>query len=189
MFTNSAGRQRTQKAQTQMSKWFIKEDNGGGGVENLVPNTPTWPWLVFVSLTSGICYNLLLVSFSISYSSHFAFSSAHQEELAGGSRQFLASLLLSLSRVSQALSSRCRWGPRKQKIGTMVKEQPPFLYQLERNTSVWLEPWLSWVSAHLSPGTPTQSDRLKLQPGISHQKTSTDALPSVLESLFGLLTL
>lgn len=52
-----------------------------------------------------------------------------------------------------------------------------------------VKPWLSCVSAHLSPGTPTQSDRLKLQPGISHQKTSTDVLPSVLESLFGLLTL
>lgn len=121
-----AGRERTQEAQTQMCKWFIKEEDGGG-VRNLEPNTPTLPWLVFVSLTLGICYNLWLVPFSIRYSFHSAFSSAHQEELAAGSRQFLASILLSLPRATQLPRFHCRWGSRKQKMGTVVKEQPPFL--------------------------------------------------------------
>lgn len=67
-----SGEEGTQEAQTQMSKWFItkKED---GAQRPLVTTT------CFVSPTSGVRYNVWMVSFLTRHSFHFAFSSACQE--------------------------------------------------------------------------------------------------------------
>lgn len=126
VFTNSLqGWRDPRRPKHRCASDSSKKKMGVGG-RNLEPNTPTLPWLVFVSLTLGICYNLWLVPFSIRYSFHFAFSSAHQEELAAGSRQFLASHLLSLPRATQPPRFHCRWGFQETEDGDCGKRTTSF---------------------------------------------------------------
>lgn len=92
VFINFPGNEGTQEAQTQMSKWSSEGNSVKLGLlffHHMGPKHQTkkeWgltrPLITtacFVSLTSGVCYIVWMVSFLTRHSFHFAFSNACQE--------------------------------------------------------------------------------------------------------------
>lgn len=96
-----------------------------------MPNTPTLPWPVAITLNPGICYNLQLVSFLIDTRSTFhslVVTKTCNEHPGAGWGKKADSCLLPPSRATKATCSHHRWGPRKhQEMRIMMKEKPLLL--------------------------------------------------------------